>query len=112
MISTIPAGAELLARYCPALGAYRRPGQAANAMDQARAHLLTQFEWIPLYGFPGTPAPAGWVLRSYFSPAEDAFYASHRTMSAKTAAQVDLVELYAPPGTAGNDHAGHVPPKK
>lgn len=115
MNSKIPAGAKLLAWYCPAIGAYRRPGQtpmAGTSQDLARAHLLTQFEWLPLYGFEGAVAPDGWVLRSYFSPVENAFYASHRTMSAKTAAQVDLVELYAPPGTAGNNHASHVPPKK
>ena len=115
MNSAMPAGATLIAWYCPALGAYRRPAHAAKPCAhqvRAHAHRLTQFDWLPLYDFAGAPAPSGWVLRSYFSPTEDAFYASHRTMSAKTAAQVDLVELYAPPGTAGNDHASHVPPKK
>lgn len=108
-----PADATLSAWYCPALGMYRRPGvvpKAGKPEWMARAHLLTHFEWLPLYAF-AWPAPAGWVLRSYFSPAEDAFYASHRTMSAKTAAQPDIIELYAEPGAPGNDTATHVPPK-
>lgn len=108
-----PAGATLCAWYCPALGMYRRPGAVPKSGKPEwlpRAHLLTNFEWLPLYTFAGR-VPTGWVLRSYFSRAEDAFYASHRTMSEKTAAQPDLLELYAPPGTFGNDTAGHVPPR-
>lgn len=105
--------AALRAWYCPALGLYRRPGEvtkAPAAHTVARAHLLTGFNWFPLYSFAGPPA-SGWVLRSYFSQAEDAFYGSHRTMSAKTADQSDLLALYAPSGTPGNDSAGHVPPR-
>jgi hypothetical protein len=114
MITTPTAAGTLQAWYCPALGLYRRPGAVPKAGDPhtlARAHLLTQFEWLPLYAFAGG-APGGWVLRSYYSPAEASFYASHRTMSEKTASQADLLELYAAPGAPGNDSAGHVPPKK
>ena len=114
MTTNQSSAGTLHAWYCPGLGLYRRPGAVPKAGDPqtlARAHLLTQFEWIPLYAFGGA-APDGWVLRSYYSPAEPSFYASHRTMSEKAAGQADLLELYAAPGTTGNDSAGHVPPKK
>ena len=93
--------------YCPALGMYRRPGAS---VPPELEHLLHAFDWIPLYAV-GRPEPEHWTLRSYYSPTESSFYASHRTMSVKTAAQSDLVELFAPPGSPGNDTAGHVPPK-
>ena len=114
-MTTKPSTAgTLLAWYCPALGMYRRPGAVPKAGDPqtlARAHLLTRFEWLPLYAF-ADGAPQDWVLRSYYSQAEASFYASHRTMSEKTAGQADLLELYAAPGAPGNESAGHVPPKK
>ena len=106
-------GAILRAWYCPALGLYRRPGEVTKACTPhtlARDHLLTTFNWLPLYSFAG-PVTAGWVLRSYFSQAEDAFSGSHRTMSETTADQPDLLALYAPPGAPGNECAGHVPPR-
>lgn len=96
----------LVAWYCPALAAYMQP---TEALPSQWHHLLTRFEWIPLYA--GVGAAEGWTLRGYYSPSESAYYASHRTMSEKTAKLPDLVELYAPPGAYGNDTAGHVPPK-
>lgn len=114
MNSKLPAGATLCAWYCPALGMYHRPGPAPDVETPQwlrHTQLLNRFEWLPLYAFAGA-VPEGWVLRSYFSPADDAFYASHRTMSEKTATHPGLEGLYAPPGTAGNDSAGHVPPNR
>jgi dihydrofolate reductase len=101
-----PARMTLHAWYCPALSAYRR---ADETLPPQWAHLLTRFEWVPLYA---GATPAGWTLRAYYSPAEGAYYASHRTMSEKAAKQPDLMELYAPPGARGNDDAGHVPSKR
>jgi len=104
-----PEGITLHCWYCPGLGAYRWPDEV---LPPCWAHLLTQMEWVPLYARDiGADLVAGWTLRSYYCPAESAFYASHRTMSEKTAKQL-LVELFAPPGAYGNDSAGHVPPKK
>lgn len=105
----LPAGFTLHSWYCPAMGAYRAPDEVLPPYWQ---HLLTQFEWVPLYIVdPHTTAP-GWTLRSYYDADDKAFYASHRTISEKTAKQARLVELYAPPGAYGNDRAAHVPPKK
>lgn len=105
----LPAGFTFHSWYCPALGAYRWPDEVLPPYWQ---HLLTQFEWIPLYAIGDSTHPDGWTLRSYYCVSEKAFYASHRTMSEKTATQAVLVELYAPPGAYGNDSAAHVPPKK
>jgi hypothetical protein len=96
-------------RYYPELGAFMRP---AEAFTRPHAHLAERFPWILLSAFSGNSAPRGWVLRGYFIEADQSFYASHRTIPEKTAAGGQLVELFAPPGSYGNDTAGHVPPKE
>jgi hypothetical protein len=105
----IPEGMKLHSWYCPALSAYRWPDEILPTYWQ---HLLTQFAWVPLYSTEATPAPEGWVLRSYYCTPEKCFYVSHRTMSEKTVKQGQIVELFAPPGADGNEDAGHVPPQK
>jgi hypothetical protein len=107
----LPAGLTFHSWYCPALSAFRSPDEVLPAHWQ---HLLTQLPWVPLYAAEGAALPAlpeGWTLRAYYAPDEKGFYASHRTMSDKTA-KSRLVELHAPPGAYGNDCAAHVPPKK
>lgn len=119
----LPAGLALHSWYCPAMAAYRGPDEDLPPYWQ---HLL-RLPWVPLYAFddvadgaagaalPAAEAlpalPDGWTLRSYYAPDEKGFYASHRTMSDKTA-KSRLVKLYAPPGAYGNDSAAHVPPKR
>jgi hypothetical protein len=109
ILQDIPEGMTLHSWYCPALLAYRFPGEALPKYWQ---HFLTQFPWVPLYSTSGRPAPEGWVLRAYYCIPEKCFYASHRTISEKTLKQGQLVELYAPPQAYGNADAGHVPPRK
>lgn len=107
MTTDIPLGFKLHSWYCPALLAYRRPGEEVSPEWQ---FLLHRLPWVPLYSTNGLQRPAGWTLRSYYSVEERAFYASHRTISEKTLKQTSVLELYAPPGAYGNDHAAHVPP--
>ena len=104
----LPPGVAFHSWYCPALSAYCFPGET---LIECWQHLQTRFPWVPLYAAQGGIAPEGWVLRSYYCPDEKAFYGSHRTISEKTIAKSALLGLYAPPGTLGNDSAGHVPPK-
>lgn len=94
--------------YCPAIGAYQK-GQEDLPEHYAS---LNRFPWVALYAFPDNVAPPEWVLRSYFSETDGAYFASHRTIPEKTASNGQVVMLYAAPGAPGNDNAGHVPPKK
>lgn len=95
--------------YCPALGAFRRP---LEDFSEPHAHLAERFPWVLLSAFQGNSALPGWVLRAYFNEADQSFYASHRTMPEKIATGGQVVELFAAPGSYGNDTAGHVPPKE
>jgi hypothetical protein len=96
--------------YCPALGAYRKPREELPAHYES---VTRNLPWVALFAFPeAANQPPEWVLRSYFSELDGAYYASHRTVPEKTAATGKLVELYAAPGSYGNGTAGHVPPKE
>lgn len=52
--------------------------------------------------------PEGWVLRSYYSPAEGCYYVSRRTISDRVWNTMPIIPLYAPPGSPGNDDAAFV----
>ena len=91
--------------YCPATGMYRTFDEPVPPYY----HAMAQMQWIPLFQVTG-PLPKGWVLRSYYSPDENAWYSSHRTMSDKTASSDTLVSLYA--CVVDAQHGQHVGPQK
>jgi hypothetical protein len=91
--------------YCPAMGMYRMADEPIPQHYAKSEH----FQWIPLFAFKGNP-PEGWVLRAYYSADEKAWYASHRTMSDKTATSNTLVSLCA--SVMARETARHVGPQK
>ena len=91
--------------YCPATSMYRM----ADEPVPPYYHVMGQRQWIPLFTATG-PLSDGWVLRSYYSPDEKAWYASHRTMPDKTAENENTMRLYA--AVVSADDARHVGPQK